>query len=452
MTLVNPITQHENIVHLLNTAVKNAALYPHGHQYVKLPQQKSLAMVTDLLGTTDRLVVELVEGMIWIQNVPIPQHTLWDAIATAFENCGRKGVHILNGLTDGEWEGFLAFLISHQHDKTAPDGDLSAHVRFITDDDPAAALEVYSEAIDVARNVVSEIRLGRVPKVSEVRSVVDKMVDRVLKHKMTMIALTMMRSYDNYLFQHSVNVAILCLALGESIGLGPELLRELGTAAMLHDIGKIQIDPNVVLKPDRLSQEEWELMRTHPDKGYEMLSQMEGMSEVSYRVAFEHHMGYDLSGYPQVPPDYKLHQASMILSICDCYDAMTTHRIYQKSRDPKDALDKMAELAGHQLEPHLFKEFVKMLGIYPIGTLVRLSTGETGIVSFPNPATPDEPVIKIVFDVFGNKIENPWSIDLSQHPVDPSTSQPLAIAGTVNASWTDIDIAEFAKLIATRSF
>lgn len=436
----------ENLIQNINTALKNFSFYPKGHPYVSQPIEKSYNLVQNFLEESGEVLIAYLDGVIWVQNIPIPQEFLWDTVVKIFIKLKKESLVITKGLDQEEWNDFITFTSSNITKDINEEVMNYPHIKFggIEKEAKKEAIEVYNEAKAVITRVIEEVRLGKIPKADDVKFVVNKMLDQVLKNKQTMLALTLIKSYDEYLFNHSVNVSILSLALGETLKLRPDLLKELGTAAMLHDIGKVSIDPKVVLKPDKLTEEEWREMKKHPVNGYEILRQMEGLSEVIYRVAFEHHMRYDLSGYPEIAKDYKLHPASMILSICDCYDAMTTHRVYQRCYEPREALEFMSKMAGKNFEPNYLKAFIKMLGIYPQGTLVKLNTGETGIVTRPNPSSPDEPIIKVVFDIFGNKLEKVKTIDLSKHPVDEETNMPIIIVGTVNPSWHDIDVAEYA--------
>lgn len=436
----------ESFIQQLNTSLKNFSFYPKGHPYVAQPIKRSYDMLSLFFNESGEINISLIDGLIWVQNIPIPSEVMWDFIINIFKVKNKDNLKILKGISFKEWEDFITKIALLKEDILEDKFSDNIIFHAIEDEDvKEAAQKVYTEAVDIVKSVISEVRMGRIPKADDVKIVVGKMVDLVLKDKQTMIGLSLIKSYDDYLFYHSVNVTILSLALGETLKIRPELLREMGTAAMLHDIGKVSIDPKIVLKPDKLSDEEWEQMKKHPLTGYETLKKMEGLSEVVLRVALEHHMKCNLTGYPEIPKDYKLHPASLILSICDCYDAMTTHRVYQRCHEPREALEFMTRMAGINFEPTYLKAFIKMLGIYPQGTLVKLNTGETAIVSSPNPSSPDEPIIKVIYDVFGNKIENPKIYDLSKKPIDEETNQKIAIVGTVSATWQDIEVQEHLR-------
>ncbi len=432
----------EAFIQQFNTSLKNFSFYPKGHPYVAQPIKRSFEMLELFFKESPEINISSVDGLIWVQNIPIPSETMWDFIINIFKLKKKDNLKIYKGISFKDWEEFITRMALLKEE--ALEDRFSDHILFHSIDEEdlkQKAQKVYFQAVDIVKHVISEVRMGRIPKADEVKAVVGNMVDMVLKDKQTMLGLSLIKSYDDYLFYHSVNVTILSLALGEALNLRGDLLKEMGTAAMLHDIGKVSIDPKIVLKPDKLSDEEWEQMKKHPITGYETLKKMEGLSDVVLRVALEHHMKYNLTGYPEVGKEYKPHPASMILSICDCYDAMTTHRVYQRCHEPREALEFMTKMAGISFEPNYLKAFIKMLGIYPQGTLVKLSTGETCIVTSPNPSSPDEPVVKVLSDIFGNKPETPKFYDLSQKPVDEK-NQRITITNTVSSTWQDIEVHE----------
>lgn len=439
------LKQCEQLLLQINSAIKNYSFYPKGHPYVFQPVKRSFELINEFFKEADEVQIGIIEDIIWAQNIPIPQEFMWDSLIDVLKKISKDAVLIRKGVEFTEWENFITALATFSTEKPIIEDNFSDHIIFHTleNDDKEIAKKIYNDAISAVKNVISEVRMGKIPKADEVKLVVGKIVDQVLKNKQTMVALTLIKSYDDYLFYHSVNVTILCLALGESLNFTPNHLRELGTAAMLHDIGKIKIDPKIVLKPDKLSEEEWEQMKLHPVTGYETMKHMEGLSDVVCKVALEHHMKFNLTGYPEVAKEYKLHPGSMILSICDCYDAMTTHRIYQRCCEPREALEFMTKMAGINFEPNYLNAFIKMLGIYPQGTLVKLNTGETAIVARPNPNTPDLPIVRVIFDVLGNKVQDVKVFDLSQTPEDPETGLQITIVGTVNPTWHDVNLSDY---------
>lgn len=176
------------------------------------------------------------------------------------------------------------------------------------------------------------------------------------------LALAPLRMLDEYTFTHSVNVCILNLAQGMSLGIGGQTLHDLGVAGMLHDAGKIFVDKQIVNKPDRLTDAEWEIMKQHPSRGAQYLLNQPGVPRVAVVSAYEHHMRFDLNGYPKPPPGWRLNLASQMTMISDTFDALRTRRVYKEPWDFPKTSGHMCNLAGSQLNPDLTMNFLRVLG------------------------------------------------------------------------------------------
>ncbi|MCX7944593.1 MAG: HD-GYP domain-containing protein [Deltaproteobacteria bacterium] len=213
--------------------------------------------------------------------------------------------------------------------------------------------------------------------------------------------LSAIKNFDEYTFNHSVNVCVLAIAFGNALGLPKRRLAELGLAALFHDIGKLTIPKKILNKPGQLTSEEWDIMKQHPLFAMKLLFNMHGYSESGLKkviVALQHHMNYDFSGYPRLILEKKLHLFSRIVAIVDTFDAMTTDRVYQKALKPDDALRRIISLASKKYDPVLVKAFVSSIGLYPPGTLVELSDGSIAVVLKSNPQYEniERPIIKII--------------------------------------------------------
>ena len=210
------------------------------------------------------------------------------------------------------------------------------------------------------------------------------MVDLILEEEQLLLGMTTIKDYDEYTYHHSVNVSILAVALAQRLGLSKRALTELGLVALFHDIGKIEIPSEVLNKSTSFTDEEWHMVKKHPFWGARAILKMRGIDATVARaaiVAFEHHMYHDLSGYPKTRESFELDFYSKIISLVDQYDGMTSARVYSRIPMPPDrALSIMMERAGTQLDPILFKFFINMIGVFPVGTLVMLDTRELGLV------------------------------------------------------------------------
>jgi HD-GYP domain-containing protein (c-di-GMP phosphodiesterase class II) len=251
--------------------------------------------------------------------------------------------------------------------------------------------------------------------------------DALLEDESSVLALATIKDHDEYTFTHSVNVCIFSLTIGQRVGLHKSWLGRLGMAALFHDIGKVSIPTGVLNKVGVLDVDEWKTIRMHTLMGVRKLSKMPSCNEHmlhSIIVAFQHHLNMDMSGYPKVPAEISLDLFSRIVRIADTFDAMTTERPYRnKVYSPHDAIRYLVAQAGTKFDPVLVKAFASAMGIFPVGTVLRLNTGEVGIVVRRSELSgdPDRAMVRAIVDSQGNQVTDERLIDLGV--VDPSTGE-----------------------------
>ncbi|MCL4078228.1 HD domain-containing protein [Coriobacteriia bacterium Es71-Z0120] len=279
---------------------------------------------------------------------------------------------------------------------------------------PSSARAVYTDALDLIREIDRILRSNQVIDAGHVRSVVRSLVSSVLENRFAMLELASLKRFDEYTFYHSVNVAILSIALGSSITNDVRFLSTLGTGALLHDIGKMMVPLEVLNKTDPLTTEEWALIRHHPIYGAENIMLTPGLDKAAAIMVLEHHARYDLTGYPTLHATAQ-HVSSRIVAVADAYDAMTSRRSYSAARRRDEAIGILVRNAGSALDPGLVRLFIRMMGVYPPGCVVRLSTGELAAVVAPSVGDARSPRVRIVADEAGVLVDGP-EIDLS----DPS--------------------------------
>jgi HD-GYP domain-containing protein (c-di-GMP phosphodiesterase class II) len=278
--------------------------------------------------------------------------------------------------------------------------------------------------VAVTKDVINSVRMGRTPNIKKIKRVVQSIVDQILNEETSMVGLTTIRDYDEYTFQHSVNVCIFAVALGRRLGLTKLQLYDLGLAALFHDIGKSRVPVEVLNKATGLDDEEWRMMAAHPWLGMLALFQMRGQQELPYRamvVAYEHHMKVDLTGYPRNLRPRQLSIFSKVVAVADGFDAATTRRSYQtEPLSPAAVLQEMRDNPRRGMDPVIVKAFITLTGIYPVGTLVVLDTFELGVVHAPN-ASPEmisRPVVRIISDALGNLFHDGPLIDLAERDAE----------------------------------
>ena len=236
----------------------------------------------------------------------------------------------------------------------------------------------------------------------------------------TVLGLTTLRCHDQYTHNHSVNVSLLSIALANRAGYPKVELADLGLAALFHDMGKSTIPMEVLNKPGEFTDEDWVAMRNHPTEGVLSLSKMRGITNLPGRMAaasFEHHMNLDFSGYPKLTVPWTLSLTGRILTIADCYDAMTSSRVYRREpMSPSKVLNMMLSKSGKAFDAVLLKLFVNCVGIIPIGSLVMLETSELAVVLKPaaDKANAERPFVKVITDPQGNPVDHGREIDLTE--------------------------------------
>lgn len=295
--------------------------------------------------------------------------------------------------------------------------------------DVATIRRLYADAVNMAGTLWDTAQQEGIPDPGESRTLVDSLAQAVAQNKTALVALTALKEYDNYTFTHMVNVSILTMAQARSLGIDGTLLREFGLAALMHDIGKVRTPTEILNKPDKLSDDEFAIMRMHPVDGAEILRRTPEMPTLAPIVAFEHHMRIDGTGYPFGLTRSGLNVGTMLCSIADVYDAMRSQRAYQKAFATDRILAVLQRNDGVQFDQHLVRRFTQIMGIYPPGNLVRLNTGEMAVVLQTYAGDPHRPRVRILADARGARLARPVDVDLweaeESGPLPSSVRTPL---------------------------
>lgn len=441
---------HELILKSLNAALQSKKLYPPGHPSIAAPAKKTSQQIGEFLKEKPKLLVGIVNGALVFDELPVDDAE--KSCGDLLEQMNNKAVEAIifeKGLTEKEFTDFLDILGQEADIQgTELQKTLGAKgVKHITLKSVPIGkhkmLKVYKDTISVVKNVMADIRMGKIPRSEEVNHVVDEMTEHILSDTNAMIGLTMIKDYDNYLYNHSVNVGILAIALGKFLKLERNELQALGVGSLLHDVGKTGVAEDIIKKPGGLSTDEWEKVKEHPVLGTRITEKMEGLEEAVGRIVFEHHVRFDHSGYPK--SEATLHPLSMIVSVVDAYDALTTLRAYQRPYHPVEAMKILKNLAGKHFDPETVKAFEDMIGLYPVGTLVRLSTNEVGIVTRINHEYGDCPTVKVLYDSDVNELPEPFEIDLVEK------KQTMSIIAAVDPFSRNMDPGVFFEKEASEA-
>ena len=278
----------------------------------------------------------------------------------------------------------------------------------------ARAAQICTTSKQAVMAMFQEARMGKAINTELAHHVVREISDSVVRNPQAMISLARLKNADDYTYMHSVAVCALMVALSRQLKLDEEQTRSMGLAGLLHDLGKVMVPGKLLNKPGRLTDAEFHIIKSHPVQGHRMLADSQVVNDMVLDVVLHHHEKTDGSGYPDRLKGDAISLHAKMGAICDVYDAITSNRSYKKGWDPAESLKKMAEWTHGHLDPLVFQAFVKSLGIYPVGSLVRLSSGRLGVVVEQSPHSLLKPIVKVFFSTKSDTRLLPEVLDLSE--------------------------------------
>ena len=318
----------------------------------------------------------------------------------------------------------------------------AAHVQRITSPVSTAqelerAARICSQSKQAVISMFQEARMGKAVDVGGAQKMVEEITDSVSRNPGALISLARLKTVDDYTYMHSVAVCAMMVALSKQLGQDAEHTRLAGLAGLMHDLGKAMMPMEVLNKPGKLTDVEFSIIKTHPVEGHRLLLTGQSVGDVVLDVCLHHHEKTDGSGYPKGLKDSEISVFAKMGAVCDVYDAITSNRPYKVGWDPAESLRKMAEWSNGHFDGKIFQAFVKSLGIYPIGSLVRLTSGRLGVVIDQTGKSLTMPVVKVFFSTKSNMRIMPVIIDLSQ----PSTNEKI-VCREDPAKWKFADLNE----------
>ncbi len=455
----------------LYAAMRSLRLYPLENQVVQRALGEVDACAQMVLKRDKRMQLRLAGDFVFFNDarvrLDLANYASYVFVRKALEVQGLGDIQASVRVDIREWTSFLSILVSEPDEAEKPLEAFRVRMKqagvenikvgpaaslvdalSLSEEAKEAARRTYARSVSVVKEVMTSVRLGKAWSGRRVKRVVLGIVDQVLHDDAAMIGMTTLRDYDEYTFTHSVNVCILSVALGQKLGFSKHQLFELGLGALFHDIGKSRVPLSVLNKEGRLDKEEWAIMGQHPDYGLMALFDLHGFEEPPYRamlIAYEHHMRTDFTGYPRVIRDRWFGFFSRIVATADAFDAATSKRSYQYIPFPPDeVLREMGDNPSRGFDTVVVKAFINLMGIYPVGTLCILDSGELAVVVAPSP-NPEElhrPLIRIVSDASGRRLAEPRLLDLSAP--DEATGRPArTIVKTTDAEKYGIKVSDF---------
>ncbi len=421
---------YDDVVRRLAAAIRGATLYSPTHPLVQRGVDSVAGLCASLGQKTENIVIGFIGDDVVVNAARLPKSA---AALVGFARDMREReiekITIQRGVTRDELRTFIfelpdrrsAVPLATRLQQKGVGRIVIGRLALEKDDDEpvagiAAARKVYGTAVETAEQLWQQAKVGDKPDPGAARKIIDSLAKLVGGDRTSLLALTALKRYDNYTFTHMVNVSVLAMAQARSLNMEGPLLREFGFAALMHDIGKVHTPQEVLNKPDKLTKEEFDIMQRHVVDGAHILRRTPEMPALAPVVAFEHHLRQDLSGYPAGIGHRNLNLCTQIVSIADVYDALRSNRIYREGLPS----DRIKSIMGKKEDPafnqKLLRRFINLIGLFPIGTLVRLNTDAVGVVTAEHPTDPFRPQVKVIRDRDGGILDesmlvNTWEPD-----------------------------------------
>jgi HD-GYP domain-containing protein (c-di-GMP phosphodiesterase class II) len=458
------------LVKQLFVGMKTAQIYDQNNAIFLKQSNALMKVVDDLIKTEGWIQLKLKEGYIFLNEVRLKfdfeGYTASRALLDELPKQGVESITIEPGITQRELDKFVYLFLNLDPEKEDTFETLQLrldqvgikHIKLgkltLKDKDSYSrskgkrkeeAKRTFFHAVAVIKDVTGYVEMGKVVPVVKLKRATQKLVDQIIEDEETFLGFTAIKNFDEYTYVHSTNVCVLAVLFGLRLGLDKRRLSELGFAALFHDVGKIKLPYDLIAKPSEFDENDWKIIKKHPFLGAKSLLGIRSLDEFTQRaivVAFEHHLNLDLSGYPEIRRSRELNLFSRIVSIADAYDAMTSGRVYLKEPiSPDEALRKMLYRQGMFYDPVLLKVFVNVVGVYPVGTLVFLNTGEIGLVFKINPDDLARPQVRIIAEK-GSEKKLSLEVDLGQK--DKTTGEyARSIVQTLDPSIYKIDLSTY---------
>jgi HD-GYP domain-containing protein (c-di-GMP phosphodiesterase class II) len=276
------------------------------------------------------------------------------------------------------------------------------------------AYQIKLEAKKQVTRVMRDVRMGKAVDLDHVEDIVQGITDSILRNSGALVSLLRIKNRDDYTFMHSISACALMVAFCKSVGMNKETTRQAGLGGLLHDTGKAMISNDILKKPGRLTEKEFDIMKHHPKDGYDILMKTPNIGQIPLEIALHHHERMDGSGYPDNQPASEISTLVQMAAIVDVYDAITSDRCYHAAIHAAEALRKIYEWSDHHFNPRHVHAFIRCVGIYPVGTLVLLESGRMGVVMEPHETNLLAPKVNVFFSTKSHTHITPTIVDLSK--------------------------------------
>lgn len=426
------LARAKELVRALAVSHTNSQLYPVTHPLLGQSMDELANAVGSLseLGFLD-VTINLYKATLFVENQVFPEESVtYRKLVEDLLDRGISALQFSEGFDRADAEALVGLLSDTKiHDidaarifletsgarhltitetTTLDESDREAQQR----ENKAHAREIYDEGAVAMRDVETQVKLGKVFEVEPLQRVVNALLDSLFHDPAAVLGLTAIKGHDDYTLNHAINVCILSLSLGAALGLDGDTLHSLGLSSLLYDLGKVRIPEDILNKQGPLTSDEWQIVKSHATEGADLLKRIQLVDQMPMIVAYEHHLRHDMQGYPDSEAAQEQHLFSKVVALCDAYDAMTTRRPFRREIRPDKALAVLMQGRGKAYDPSLTKAFVAMLGIYPMGAVVKLDDGTTCVVFRVNNDDLLNPRVKTLIDPAGRWLDEPEVLDL----------------------------------------
>ncbi len=370
----------------LQAVLSQLNLYPANHPNSQTALRRGWKAAADLAANDEDVVVGL-RGYAYFLNGELLAYTSLMYANLYQDLAGREveAITLAGETIESDYSLFVRFVGGHVDDFPTGGSIRINESRLVDGDDDSAFADLrfsYSGVVGTLRTLDHRIAREGTFEMGPVMQAVEELIDQSLNSGGAALLLSTVKSHDEYTFYHSVNTCLMAVATGQYLGLTHKDLVPIGAGAMLHDIGKVAISPQVLNYPGRLDREQWKEVTIHPQEGAQAIIAAGGPGhEIAATIALEHHARFDGLGYPRLGADVRPHLASRLVAVSDVYDAITTRRSYRRAETPHRALQILLQGAGGAFDPDIVKTFISLMGIFPPGSVLRLLTGELVVIS-----------------------------------------------------------------------
>jgi hypothetical protein len=357
-------------------AVTHAHQYTTSHQLTVTTISTAYTHLLEAIGKDQSIAFMIIDDRVIMYDEPLEDTLFSSRFVRIFKQRGIQHIRIFQGITEEEITSLVEMLTARS--PISDDIDFLPNIQLgkvsigykaeaLGEGNPLGGAggshfdAIQANNLRLTSNIYHAVKNGGEFPLSEIKNTVSDMIAAIKQESSMLLSFSPLRILDEYTFTHSTNVCILNLAQAMALGVKGDALRDIGVSALLHDTGKLFVPEDVLNKTGKLTDTDWEMIRSHPQRGAEYLLDNPGIPPLAVVVAYEHHMQYDNSGYPQVPKDWRQNMCSQMTTISDFFDAMRTKRIYRDALETKIIADQMIKMSGTALNPLLTRNFLILM-------------------------------------------------------------------------------------------